>query len=461
MRYGKHDRGARRPGIRPLVRAISALAALGIFLAACGSDEAEEPNEATDPAIEGEDDEQASDTAEPVELEIWVHVATHGRWFEAMAESYREEVNPEFEVNVQEVGTADDVADRLLVSLRAGGEGAPDIVDIEQSWFGQFLLGEETGLVDLRERLPEGALDDFVESRLALYSEPGHTYCLEHALTPVGLYYRADLWEDAGVDPESFETWDDFVDGARELATDDIKAISFFRDHHQTLLRQRGSDYFNAEGEPILDSDLSVETLEWMIELEDEGLAAPAPDVNNVFAPEWWAAFNADEIASVIGADWYGGVMKDNLPELAGDWRMIPLPAFEPGGARTSVWGGTGACVVESGDHVDASLDFLEFAFLSVEGNVKRYELVNLFPPFLPAFEDERLLQPDDYFGGQVLGEIFASVADEVPEQHQSPWRSEMIDRIASVADPVWRGERDVATAFSEINDAIRAQMDN
>jgi arabinosaccharide transport system substrate-binding protein len=362
-------------------------------------------------------------------------------------------------VDVQQVGTAADVADRLLVSLRAGGEGAPDIVDIEQTWFGQFLLGEETGLIDLGERLPEGALDDFAEARLALYSEPGHTYCLEHALVPVGLYYRVDLWEEAGVDPEEFETWDDFIEGAQQLP-DDVAGIAFFRDHHQTLLRQRGQDYFTEDLQPAIDTELSVETLEWMIELQELGVAAPTPDINNIFAPEWWAAMQADEFASVIGADWFAGVMADNMPDLAGQWRVRALPVWEPGGVRTSVWGGTGACIVQYSDHIEQALDFLEFAFLSVEGNVQRYQMVGLFPPYLPALEDERLLEPVDYFGDQVVGELWSELGAEVPPQFQSPWRSDMIDALIGVADPLYRGELDVAETLSEINESILQQVE-
>ena len=87
----------------------------------------------------------------------------------------------------------------------------------------------------------------------------------------------------------------------------------------------------------------------------------------------------------MVGADWYGGFFKDNAPELSGKWKAAPLPAFEEGGRRTSVWGGTGAMVVKTSDHVEEALNFLEFSMLSIEGNVRRFELTTLWPPYIPA----------------------------------------------------------------------------
>ena len=60
--------------------------------------------------------------------------------------------------------------------------------------------------------LTEGGYnEDLVESRQALYSYQGKVYGVEHALTPVVLYYRHDVWGDAGVDMEAVATWDDYI----------------------------------------------------------------------------------------------------------------------------------------------------------------------------------------------------------------------------------------------------------
>ena len=71
--------------------------------------------------------------------------------------------------------------------------------------------------------------------------------------------------------------------------------------------------------------------------------------------------------------------------------------------------------VVKTSEHVEDALSFLEFAFLSVEGNVRRFELTSLWPPYIPAMGDPRLRASDEYFSGQDLGAVFADVGPEAP----------------------------------------------
>ena len=106
-------------------------------------------------------------------------------------------------------------------------------------------------------------------SREALYTYDGTIYGIEHALTPVVLYYRADIWEGAGVDPQSFETWDDFIAGAKIVKEQnpDVVPLPVFGTLPEILLRQRGADYFDAEGNVTIDSELSIDTMNWLLEL--------------------------------------------------------------------------------------------------------------------------------------------------------------------------------------------------
>ena len=54
-----------------------------------------------------------------VELELWAFVNTHARWFRSMAEDYKKDVNPDFELTVNEIAYTD-LHDNLLISLQAG-----------------------------------------------------------------------------------------------------------------------------------------------------------------------------------------------------------------------------------------------------------------------------------------------------------------------------------------------------
>jgi ABC-type glycerol-3-phosphate transport system substrate-binding protein len=395
---------------------------------------------------------------EEVNLELWTFVNTHARWFREQAERYQQEVNPNFHLEVVEIAYTD-LHDRLLISLQSGGVGAPDMADVEQGRFGSFLRGGgDPGFLPLNDMLEAGGYNDqLVASRQALYTWNGITYGVEHALTPVVLYYRADIWEGAGFDPQTFETWDDFIVAAEQIvaANPGVVPLPYGFDHLEVLLRQRGVDYFDAEGNVTLDSEVAIDTMNWLLDLQARGIAKQEPD-----GDAHWAAFKDGTQIAYIGADWYAGFFKDNAPELTGLWKAAPLPAWEPGGIHTSCWGGTGSTIIKTSPNVEAALDFLQFSMLSVEGNVRRFELTNLFPPFIPAMTDPRLHAADPYFSGQDLGALFAEVGPDVPAQYQSPFRSQLQDLWRANAQDVVDGNRSVEDVFGEIASTIRDEME-
>ncbi|MEZ4729549.1 MAG: hypothetical protein R3E79_20655 [Caldilineaceae bacterium] len=57
------------------------------------------------------------------QLELWTFVNTHARWYQSMAEDYKKEVNPDFDLTVTEIAYAD-MHDKLQIALQTGGVGA-------------------------------------------------------------------------------------------------------------------------------------------------------------------------------------------------------------------------------------------------------------------------------------------------------------------------------------------------
>jgi arabinosaccharide transport system substrate-binding protein len=391
---------------------------------------------------------------QPVKLELWTFVNTHARWFSSMAEDYVKEKNENFELNVVELPGAD-MFDKLKLALLSGGAGAPDLADIEQGAFGQFLRGKsEPDLVDLKPYLTAGGyMEELVASREALYTYNGKVYGVEHALTPVVLYYRSDIYEDAGINVDNLATWQDWIEASKDVAQGDISAIAF--PTHDVLLRQNGSDYFDANGQVTLDGQASIDTMQWILDLRDVhkvGAQGPSGDA-------YWSAFKEGKFLSAVGADWYGGFFKDLAPELQGKMKAMPLPAFNPGGVRTSCHGGTGLTIVKFSPNVEEAWKFEEYSMLSIEGNVRRFELTTLFPPYIPAMDDPRLHKADEYFSGMDMGALFAEVGPSVPPQYQSPYRSELNSKVSGVWQDIYDLNLTPEAAFKEVSEEIRKVM--
>jgi ABC-type glycerol-3-phosphate transport system substrate-binding protein len=263
---------------RSFLRA-AALSAGG-FLAACAPGA---PAEEQKPA---EDQPQAgAPSVEAVKLELWTFVNTHARWFRSMAEDFQAN-NAGFELNVVEL-PFNDMHDKLKLALLSAGEGAPDMADVEQGAFGQFLRGKaEPDFVDLKGYLEAGGhMDKVVASRQALYTYNGKIYGVEHALCPVVMYYRADVFEDAGIDMTQIKLWQDWIEAVKAVSVDDVVAIDL--PSHDMLLRQNGADYFDADGNVTLDGEKSIETMQWILDLRDKHkIARQGPD-----GDAYWAAY--------------------------------------------------------------------------------------------------------------------------------------------------------------------------
>lgn len=442
MHY-QQSRLSRRDFLRTMAISAGALTVSSTLAACMPTAPAGEAGAASAPAADGK-----------VKLELWTFADTHARWFRAMAEDYVKNVNPNFELNVTEIAY-NDMHDKLQVALQTGGVGAPDIADIEQGRFGGFLRGADPGLVDLKDRLTEGGyLEQLVASREALYTHKGKVYGVEHALCPVASYYRSDIYEAAGVDLNTVETWDDFITVAKQVSTDEVKAIPF--SDHDMLLRQRGSDYFDEEGNVTLDSALSVETADWLLALRDtHGIAAQAPG-GSVYTDTWYAAVREGKFLGHIGADWYAGFFRDNTPELKGKMKATLMPAFEKGGIRTSCVGGTGCTIVKTSPNVEEAWNYFKFTMLSPDGNARRYEMTKLWPPLIPAMSDPRLHNPDEFYSGQDLGEIFAKVGPDVPAQYQSPYRAELNAKLGPLWQDIYDGKTKPTDVFKQVADEIR-----
>lgn len=397
----------------------------------------------------------ASLAQDAVTLNLWTFWQPTADWYMAVAERYKEEVNPNFTLNVTVIGY-DDMHTNLQVALQSGGVGAPDIADIEQGRFGGFLRGGNPGLVDLTPYLEDGGYtDQLVNTRQALYSYGGATYCLEQALTPVVLLYRADVFEEAGFDPNTFETWDDFAEAAQTLSSDTVKAlpIIYGAETLEILIHQRNADFFDADGNVTLDSQPVIDTMNWMLDQIDAG-------VMDVPTGNVWEDFTSGKYLAHIAADWGTGVLASLSPDLSGKWKAAPLPAFEPGLPRTSVYGGTGGCIVATSPNAEEAWKFLEFAYLTTDSTISRVEMVGNYPAFLPAMTDPRLADiTSEYFSGQKLNELYAQLAPEAPAQYQSPYRTELKSLLSTAWQDIIDRNRTPEEVFTEISEEIRATM--
>ncbi len=169
-------------------------------------------------------------------------------------------------------------------------------------------------------------------------------------------------------------------------------------------------------------------------------------------------AFSQGQVAGIVMPDWYSGCcLKPGVQDMAGQWRVAPMPVWEDGGHTTTTWGGTGFAISAQSSHVELVWDLLEDAYATLDGQLARYEAIGFYPTMYEALADPRVTEANDpFYGEQQIGQVFADVALDVPVFYQSPNRGFYLtavgDNLPLFFDGSYTGEQflDVVIQITE-----------
>ena len=356
---------------------------------------------------------------------------------------------PKIKVNVQEYGLAQNVYERYSVIL-SSGVGVPDIIQIESDYVQTFAetypqyFFDMNGYIDIDGKVDPSKISTSYDSEGKLVSIPWDS-------GPVVMFYREDLFNQAGIDINSIITFEDYISAGKKLKERfpniTMTGLPFTQDENlfRCLLVANKSYYLNNKGEITVASSKAIETLQMIKRLIDEGVAK-----NTINWDGGIVANKNGELASWIMGGWWGGTIKDQMPEMKGKWKIAPIPAF-PDGARASSSGGAGLSITASEPIKQAAaLEFIKESLMNVDNQLMMYEKYSLFPSYLPTYDDERFLKSDDYFGDD-FNKILADVTKEIPNViYASKDFAEIKNTVVSVYEDVLNNNRDIKSALEQ-----------
>ncbi len=352
--------------------------------------------------------------------------------YEPLAAKWREE-HPDRAVDIVVLDYA--ALERRMLSGFLSGTPVADLIEVERGIVGRTFLGplEDVGFVDLTDRLKaDGLMDKINAPAFTPWTSRGRIFGLPHDVHPVALAYRADIIEAAGIDMSQIETWDDFIRVLRPLMADkngdgrpDRYLLNFWHNNPwlpDALLLQAGGRVFDDHEKPCLTAIPNAAILSKL------ALWMGGPNRIAIDAPEFSAAGNqlridGTVICSIV-PDWLAGVWKQDLPGLAGKMKLMPLPAWSPGGTHTTVIGGTMLGIPKSTPDFEAAWTFAKALYLSPELADELYLTSNIISPVTTHWDREVYRRPDPYFGGQKTGMLFLSLAPLVPARNSSPFNT-------------------------------------
>ena len=269
-------------------------------------------------------------------------------------------------------------------------------------------------------------IDQLIDSAISATHVDGNFFGFPHSINPVTLIYNKSMFEDAGLpgNPDDLENeiqvYDDLARAGKQMQSEigaDLLAhgASNVRLPNALVISQYGGGFYNSDGEFEFNQQANIDAMQTLKDLQPYGADL------DLFGNVIWEEFKQENIASFLVPGWYINFIRDNLPDMSGQFRMAQLPAPESGGARGATAGGAPETipVAKENNIKAAAKEFGEYRTFSEESyNQKLRNFI--FPANI--VEDVPVLEEEiDFFGGQQIFQKVQSTLEVAPSQDSAP----------------------------------------
>jgi multiple sugar transport system substrate-binding protein len=289
---------------------------------------------------------------------------------------------------------AEQAGQKLLTQV-AGGT-APDTAFMDMGDVTDF--ASRGALVDLSSYIAQSQYidtSDYVEAWANGAQYEDTWYALPFDGETTGLFYRTDLFEQAGIDGPP-TTWEELQADAAKL-TDPAKKqygwILFGPEawyYWYPFLYQAGGSLFNNDTKQVeFDSDAGKTAADFYVGLRKYS----PPDYLNSNSWDGRIAFAEGKVAMYMAGSWFAGEMQTSFPKIDGKWDSAPLPEG-PAGCATTI-AGDDLVIFNQTQNPEAAWLWIEF--LSRPENMLKWNVLEegstLLPPRNSLLSDPAIFE--------------------------------------------------------------------
>lgn len=298
-----------------------------------------------------------------------------------------------------------------LTTNLATGSGAGDVIVVDVEKIGPFV--SSGGLVNLSKQY---GVDKY-EQDFAPYAwaqgkgGDGDMYGIPVDLGPGVMYYRTDIFENAGIDvKEAIKDWDSYIKAGEELKKHNVQLIASAADVAQAIIFTTVPEgeglYFDDKGNPVVTSERFVHAFEVAKEIREKGLDGRILAWSN----EWYEGFRTGTLATQLSGAWLLGHLNNWIaPDTKGKWAVSNLPDGIYGS-----WGGSFLSIPKQSKHQDEAWKLIEYMTTNGDVQLKSFETIAAFPANTTTYGDELFNQEVEFLGGQKARQLFAEVAKNI-----------------------------------------------
>jgi multiple sugar transport system substrate-binding protein len=327
-------------------------------------------------------------TSAPITLQYW-----EMNWGDQITAALEElvaefnETHPDIQVEMQILSWGDYVQ-KMLSAVAAGN--APDVTGGDSGLpFNFYAQGEAMVLDQLYDDWKnDGIFDSLTQWGQDKWFFDGRYVGITWQIDARAIYYRTDLFEEAGIDPPT--THDELLVAAAALTDREAeqygicipgKAGSYDTDQfYMTLVFQNGGGLADADGNPTFQTD------EHLLALQFE------KDLAEAAAPEGTPSYTFDEIsrlymqgqcAMIFNGGWFIQQMKQQAPDVFEVTDILdPLTGQGPNAVQRIVGFYNPWMIFRQSQHPEAAIEFVKF--MSAPENVRRVYAADLGSKFSP-----------------------------------------------------------------------------
>jgi lactose/L-arabinose transport system substrate-binding protein len=356
---------------------------------------------------------------------------------------------PDVTVNVEDLGNQQ-VFDRTLAGCAAGGSGLPDVLSIENHEAEIFWAQFPDCFTDLKELgYTDEIASQFPEFKRTELEVDGKAYAMPWDSGPVVMFYRRDFYENAGVDPESIQSWDDFIAAGQQIMEANPGVVMTQADLNgdtewfRMIANEQGCGYYSDDGQSITaNQPACVAAMDTVKKIYDAGLMTAAGWDEKI------QSNNAGTVASQLYGAWYEGTIRSTAPEdQAGKWGVYLMPSIEADGPRAANLGGSSLAIPSNSENQEAAWAYVNYALGTNEGQVTMLREYGLVPSLLTALEDPFVEQELPFWGGQQVWQLVLGTLEEIEPIRGTPFFGDADEIVQTVQTSFLNGGYESAQA--------------
>ncbi len=430
-----------------------------LSLAACGGGGSADGGDAGDGEDAGAAEMGTSDDENTLTVAAWdpnFNIPA----LEAAAADYKENVNPDFVLDIKEQSGSSDVETAITTAASSGKyENLPDMVLFQDHWIQKYVADypdawQNVDDIDIN-------WDDFYAEKLDYSTIDGVHYGVPVDGGTVIMAYRVDLLDEAGYSMDDMKgiTWEKFIEVGKAVKEKTGKALlcmnSDGNDLMYMMLQAEGVSQFK-DGKPdITGNDKVKEIVELVVEMVKEEI---------LLLPNSWSdytdkAIQGDQVAGVMNGNWIIPTIQA-VEANNGKWEITTMPTLtgEEGYASN---GGSSLYITANCKKTDLAKDFLAYTFgkstVTYDNALKNGGVVSTY---IPAGKSEVYNEGVAFFNDTPIYAQISEMGSHVQTIEQSPYHYTCREKLGAAVINIVNGG-DVDEELKNAEDQLNFEMGN